>query len=107
MVLQQVEVSTRLTDSVSGMIGDIGLTAASITGGLEDGVSWVNGVATNLQGRIDAVMNFISGVANGLVADIKQLSKGIARVDCSYHKGDCRFAFGSSNSYQRCTQSYW
>ena len=61
-------------DSVSGMIGDIGLTAASITGGLEDGVSWVNGVATNLQGRIDAVMNFISGAANGLVADIKQLA---------------------------------
>jgi len=58
-------------DSVSSMIGDIGLTAASIT---EGGVSWVNGVATDLQGRIDAVMNFISGAANGLVADIKQLA---------------------------------
>ena len=58
-------------DSVSSMLGDIGLTAASITSG---GVSWVNGVGVDLQSRIDAVMNFISGAANGLVADIKQLA---------------------------------
>ncbi len=61
-------------DSVSSMIGDIGLTAASITGGLSDGVSWVNGVAVDLQSRVDGVLNFIMGAANGLIADIKQMA---------------------------------